>query len=84
MLICIHIHIHTCPDMNCVGLMPANYLHCNTGLILSELSDDSLGPRLFWAALKLLVIGSLALVPTLFKKNLQEKAGLQDFNKKKD
>ncbi|CAI2377911.1 unnamed protein product [Moneuplotes crassus] len=54
-----------------VGLIPVNIVHCRTGLILSEISQ--LGGtsilQIFW----LFVIGGIALIPTLFKKKLEDK-----------
>jgi len=57
------------------GLMPANYLHVNTGLALAEITDDGLGPKLFQTALKLGCLGFLALLPSLFKGYLAKRAG---------
>eukprot|EP01083_Nonionella_stella_P125345 379054_1 len=52
------------------GLIPANYLHVTTGMTLQNLR--SIHGALDWKALFLLFgLGGLALIPTLFKTQLQ-------------
>lgn len=53
-----------------LGLMPANIIHVKTGLALSELEQIGLNLH---ALLGLVVLGFVALLPTLFKKKLEEK-----------
>lgn len=53
-----------------IGLMPANIIHVKTGLTISEVSEIGLN---FHAILGLLVLGFVALIPTLLKKKLEKK-----------
>ncbi len=51
-----------------VGLIPNNYIYCTMGLTISDaVTLDRGGVKTF---LMMLVLGSLALLPTLFKKKL--------------
>jgi uncharacterized membrane protein YdjX (TVP38/TMEM64 family) len=59
-----------------LGLMPANYLHAQTGLALSEITDDGLTEKLFYSAIKISMFGLLALLPTILKKKLAERSGM--------
>ena len=52
------------------GLIPVNIIHCRTGLILSEINH--IGGTSFLQVFGLFVLGGLALIPTLFKKKLEE------------
>ena len=61
-----------------IGLMPANFLHVHTGLALSEITDDGLNSRLMYQAMKLLAIGSLALIPTIFQNYFAKKLKMNE------
>ncbi|CAD8136912.1 unnamed protein product [Paramecium pentaurelia] len=51
------------------GLMPGNIIHIRTGLLIQELNDFSTS---YQALLTLIGLSLVALLPTLFKKKLQE------------
>jgi len=53
-----------------LGLMPANIIHVKTGLTISEVSEIGLNLH---AILGLLVLGFVALIPTLLKKKIEKK-----------
>jgi uncharacterized membrane protein YdjX (TVP38/TMEM64 family) len=59
-----------------LGLMPANYLHAQTGLALSEMTDGGFTEKLFYSAIKIGMFGLLALLPTILKKKLAERSGM--------
>ena len=50
------------------GLIPLNIVHINTGMVLSDV--DSLGGHSMKQLAILIGLGLLALLPTLFKKKL--------------
>jgi uncharacterized membrane protein YdjX (TVP38/TMEM64 family) len=53
-----------------LGLIPANYIHINTGIKLSVLGSES--GSAFTNFIGLFVLGLLALLPTIFKKKFNE------------
>mmetsp|Transcript_25424 Transcript_25424/g.22582 ORF Transcript_25424/g.22582 Transcript_25424/m.22582 type:complete len:115 (+) Transcript_25424:488-832(+) len=54
-----------------IGLIPVNIVHCRTGLLLSEINQ--IGGFDFFQVMWLFVLGGVALIPTLFKKRLEDK-----------
>jgi hypothetical protein len=53
------------------GLMPANYFHVSTGAVLASMESLSLSDNASKFA-TLFLLQFLALIPTLFKKKLQQ------------
>lgn len=53
------------------GMVPANYIHVNTGMTLQSMQSVYGGVNV-WSILSLLGLGLLALLPTLFRKKFEE------------
>jgi len=54
-----------------LGIIPGNIIHIKTGIMLSDL--EQLGGFDITNFIGLFVLGSLSLLPTLFKSKLEEK-----------
>lgn len=69
----LNVPLHKFVLATAIGLVPANYIHVNTGMQLEQLQSAN-GINLA-SVLALFGIAFLALIPTLFKKRFQEMEG---------
>lgn len=76
----LHVPFTTFIIVTIIGLMPANYIHINTGIQLDALvaqgiDNDKIGGGWYESCVRiigLLCLASLALIPTLFNKKLEK------------